>query len=482
MVRLIYTMLSKIKISILIIVFLAACLSPAESLGEVFSENVALSEAIWRLAAFLPASRSLTRTLNIEGLLGLPPVRICLTFGEALDPWPESLSLTFTAEDGPPPVFFTLSDRRPFGGPNLELTGPRVVLAAETARTEDFFLNLLTRLNQRLLVGRPRLEALRWVEKAPGFEAAHTRLLFGARFGPDDLFLARFDPARYTFRPYHESEYPGLGENSLSGWSERLSSVTALINAGQYYPDRAYMGRLRREGRELAPSSHPRWKGFLISGPAPAVLLDLQNSFGPADLGDWQNIMQSFMMLDKTGAIRVRDSRNLAGRSAIGQDLEGRIVLIMTPAAVSLYDLALALQEPELKLVQVLGLDGGFESQLFLRWEGGFFLAGSQYSISGQRAIRLPGYYASLPAVLAVEPLGSSSLGFKKIPEKPESQTQAQDAEGLVGENKTNAEANFEKTQIGRQLPAENSKGGGDNIAEDQSGSSFGHRKVGTLD
>ncbi|MDR1044516.1 MAG: phosphodiester glycosidase family protein [Candidatus Adiutrix sp.] len=379
---------------------------------ESFSGNSRLREAIWRLAAFIPGDLE-ERGLKVEGVRGLPPVTITLGFDEVLDPWPESLTLSFVAEESQPPTYFIVSDRRPFGGPNLRLEGPPVKEAGgrEADEPAALFLDLLNRLNDRLLARRPRLGPIDWRENAPGFETACVRLLFGARLGPADLFLVRFDPARFTFRPYHESEYPELEQVNIGGWAERLTQAAALINSGQYYPDRSYMGLLSRGGQRLSTAAHPQWKGVLVADPRPeapeglpaAAIIDLQKD-DVLKAEYYQSAMQSFMLLDREGQIRVRNSHNLAGRAAVGQDQAGRIVLIMTPAAIALHDLALVLKSPALELRQVMGLDGGFESQLLLRQNGTPFLSGGQFSITEQRAVYIPGYHPTLPAILAVLP------------------------------------------------------------------------------
>ena len=184
----------------------------------------------------------------------------------------------------------------------------------------------------------------------------------------------------------------------------------SLINGGQYYPDRTYMGNLIREGKKLSDKPHAQWKGFVVSNPkssapptAPAATIIDMDAPGNLKPAYYKNVLQSFMLFDERGHIRVQNSYNLSGRAAIGEDKEGRLFLIMTPAAISIYDLAVVLQSPSLGLKKAMSLDGGFEAQLLL-WEQDLpFLSTGQFTISDNKAIYLPGYHPSLPSVLAVE-------------------------------------------------------------------------------
>ncbi len=409
----------KIKTHILLLSCLWAALLWAPALSRAgeslkdFSGNEKLRQAIWRLGAFVPAAAgdAAGALTLIDGIEGLAPVAIKLSYAEPLDPWPQALSLTFKAEDSPP-RWLVLADSRPFGGPNLSLNYGQLALEAGLSGSPaEIFLDILQRLNQRLMRSRPSLGPVKWLEHEKGFEAARVELLYGARFGPADLFLARFDPTLFALKPYHESEFPLEPQANIALWAQRLPQAAALINAGQYYPDRSYMGSLFRDGQSLSSGPHSQWKGLVVSGPGPeapagapeAALLDLLEA--PADWRPehYQNQMQSFMMLDAQGRVRVRDSQQLASRAALGQDKQGRLILIMTPAAVSLYDLAVALKNSSLDLTRVLGLDGGFEAQLLLRQGDRPFQASGRFSISPQRWVYVPGYRPALPAVLAVE-------------------------------------------------------------------------------
>ncbi len=411
-------MFEKIKIYILALFAWLLAAAPAWGDGEAyFTEGAeALKAAVWRLAAFVPADEAApytVRRLEISGLPGLQPTTVTLKFDEPLNPWPLEISLSLQAEQGDPPLIFTMSDRRPFGGPNIQFSGLSPTLQRDMPESPpELFLKILTRVNERLMSARPLLEEPQWTEAGEGFSTARVRLLYGAREGLAELYLVRVEPERHVFLPWHENDFPESDAAAMAGWAERLPGALAIINAGQYYPDRSYMGLLRRDGVDLHDELHKSWKGFLVSEPldnaphgAPrAAIIDLETNMAEWRPEDYKNIMQSFMILDRLGRIRVKDSRNLAGRAAVGLDREGRIILIMTPAAVSLYDLALALKNSGLGLSEVLGLDGGFEAQLYSATDGEPLTAASYFSISEKKALFLPGYSPTLPAVLAVHP------------------------------------------------------------------------------
>ncbi|MDL2260375.1 hypothetical protein LJB99_05840, partial [Deltaproteobacteria bacterium OttesenSCG-928-K17] len=212
----IYTMLVKMKITIfaaclaMIVIFTPTAGARADN-GEggalsSFSGNAALRDLIWRLAAFVPAGEDETseRAVFVDGVKGLPPVTIRFNFGEPLDPWPQALALTFQAEETGPPVFFTLSDARPFGGPNIKIDGPVPGAAGrrEAADLPGLMADILARLNKRLMAARPKMGPVEWQQNGPGFEAARAKLLYGARIGENDIYLIRFDPEKYYFKPY----------------------------------------------------------------------------------------------------------------------------------------------------------------------------------------------------------------------------------------------------------------------------------------
>jgi uncharacterized protein YigE (DUF2233 family) len=241
------------------------------------------------------------------------------------------------------------------------------------------------------------------------------KLRYGLRMGSRELYIMRLDPAKFSFKPWHEKEF-GIQEEldglDIAAWADTLPQARLLINGGQYYQDRSYIGLLSRDGAWLSSKKHRTWKGFLLSDPndsAPAgspaaTVLDQARNQASIAPEFYQNVMQTLMLLDDSGKIRVNNSFHLASRAAIAQGEDGFIYFIMTSGAISLHDLAVVLKDPALKLRRVLCLDGGFEAQIFWRRpDGSQTMVKAEYLVFPTETFHW-NMYRSLPSVIAVLP------------------------------------------------------------------------------
>lgn len=371
----------------------------------------ALKAAVWRLGAFLPPGdqdlanvpRKLQATLSDGVTLAAD-----LEFAEPFLPWPTRLTLTVRLGQPQHPDHLVLVMTHPF-----DQTGVRVLSqAAYSPAGETQYrvaAEMLSAIADILSAAWPRLEKFDWQRIAPGLETATAYLRYGPRLGPRQLYLARLEPDKFDFKPWHEADFQidGFKEGvNIDGWSRLLPQATLLINGGQYELDRSYIGLLRRDGSWLASERHNSWQGFLVSEPGPdapanaprAAVLDLELRELPLRPEQYLNVMQSLMLLDSRGRIRVKDSYYLASRAAIGQDREGRIWAIMCPGAISLHDLALTLKDPSLDLVRVLCLDGGFEAQIW--WKNNAdppLSVTAEYLVFPNETVYAPQMFRSLP-------------------------------------------------------------------------------------
>ncbi len=368
-----------------------------------------LAQAVWELSALLPEGETDPAVTPRRFQAVLPDGRslaVDMDFNDPFSAWPARLSLVYQADE--PADRLRLEVRPPFDRPTVS-GGPGPAMPPRDIAAD------LRALKQRLDILWPRLEPFDWRRTAPGCDTAEIPLRYGVRMGPRVMRVVRLDPKLYDFKPYHERDFNITDERealNIEGWQRLLSSAVALINGGQYFTNRDYIGILRRDGQYLSGKARQSWSGYLVSGPRPgapagaprAAVLDMERekTLNPEH---FDQIMQSLMLLDDSGKIRVNNSYYLASRAGVGQDAQGRIWLIMVPGAISLHDWATVLMDPALGLTRVLCLDGGFEAQLaFKNPDGRDEVFTAEYLVFPTETVYAKGIFRSLPSVIAAEP------------------------------------------------------------------------------
>jgi len=239
-----------------------------------------------------------------------------------------------------------------------------------------------------------------WTGLFPGLEFTRVRAARYCRTGEPGIAFVRLDPERCRIEPYHEREYPDRPPAGLDGWQKRLHAPV-VVNAGLYDPDRVHLGIFRRHGRDLGGRSHSRWKALLVSGgrAAPrAGLLDLSREADRTRAAAYPHAVQSLMLLDRSGRIRVRRSEKVARRSGVATDASGRLFIFVTEGGYTLYETALLLRESGWGLVAAMALDGGREAELAVTSDPVRYRT-ADHTEGGWMETE-----ASLPAVIAVWP------------------------------------------------------------------------------
>jgi hypothetical protein len=245
----------------------------------------------------------------------------------------------------------------------------------------------------------PRFRALR-----PGVEFELVRGEPYCRMGPSEIAVLRLDPRRVRIKMAHYSQLPDHEPLDILEW-ERRSGAIAVFNAGQYYPDYSYMGLFVSAGRTISKQLHPEYRAALVaepkSGGPGARVLDLDAHPIRPDANPWREVAQSFMLFDDDGKIRVRRSSQVAYRTAVGEDAQGRLVVIATEGGYTLFELAGLLQTLHLGLKRVMSMDGGEEATLCVN-AGGFRYASFGRRVEGGDVPNPMRPTVPLPAVVTV--------------------------------------------------------------------------------
>lgn len=197
-----------------------------------------------------------------------------------------------------------------------------------------------------------------WETLAPGLER---RSLLP---DPDNLLsqmiVLRIDPARYTFRAHYR---PGEPLNLIQ-WREELPDATAFVNANFFTPAFEILGLLVAAGVTYGQSYEGYGGTFAIENGAANVW---SNQARPYQGETLEQAVQGFPMLVADGqqAYNNPNPDRATRRTFVGQDVEGRILIGVTPLlGLTLADLSAFLATTDLGLVNAVNLDGGGSTML----------------------------------------------------------------------------------------------------------------------
>jgi hypothetical protein len=361
-------------------------------------------------------------------------------FQDDLSVWPMALEAEclVRGQDGGSRLS-VIKDARPFGQDNLSIEqsggeedkkflkeNKRQDSDDKSSKKQNNYLNSQDNTERRLILENclsevsgslsegPYFEPFGWRLIETGLWRAETEARYGPRLGPREIVLIRVSPDHFRLSPYHESEKEGWREEpgNIGVWSKRLPEAPFIINGGQYYPDRRYMGTLRRQGKDIGGGGpHKTFRGFWVQDPVAdgverpdSSLIDLETiRVGEPGQDDYGTVIQSYMVLDRLGRVRVRKTERLASRTVLGYDHEGRAVFIMVKGAIAMSDLAILAQK--LGLASALGLDGGLETQLVFNTANGAEIQVGRYANNFLGNFLVEDLSPSLPSVIAFERL-----------------------------------------------------------------------------
>lgn len=250
----------------------------------------------------------------------------------------------------------------------------------------------------------------KWVRVAPGVLFALVRAGRYCRSGSPELAVVRLDPARIRIEPFHESEFPPDERSGIKSWQARLGA-TVVVNAGLYTEDRDHLGTFRRGGKDIGGVTHRSWNGLLVfagseefpvtggGDRADARILDLSIEADREIADFYPNAVQSMMLLDRTGEIRVRRTERIAPRTVVAELQTGQLLIVVTEGSYTLWEMGALLRESEWGVVEAMALDGGSESNLVVVTEAPLYeTGGGNTDFRYRLQTKLPGVIAVWPS------------------------------------------------------------------------------------
>jgi hypothetical protein len=192
-----------------------------------------------------------------------------------------------------------------------------------------------------------------WLSLDPGLDRREIVVPFMEQGFAERLILFRIDPAFFTFRVRYSPGFPRY----VSEWDPTAARL--VFNAGFFDENNAALGLLVSDGQSFGASYRDLGGMFSVVAGRPHIRSLI---YQPYELIEpLEQAVQSFPTLIYPDGSPFDNEDNVrARRTAVGQDAEGRIYLIIAPhLAFTLAELAAWLHTSDLGLTIALNLDGG---------------------------------------------------------------------------------------------------------------------------
>lgn len=183
------------------------------------------------------------------------------------------------------------------------------------------------------------------------------------------IHVLRVDPRRW------ELTLHGLPSGESDGWSARewarREELVAAINAGMYQQDyRTHSGYMRADGTVFSrgTNSYLSAAAFdpLDKRDPPFRIFDLDVAPLATVLARYRRVVQNLRLVKRPGESRWSQQQRRWSEAALGEDHDGRALLIFCGTPLPLDQLVGTLLSLPLGLVAAQHLEGGAQAQLFV--------------------------------------------------------------------------------------------------------------------
>lgn len=200
-----------------------------------------------------------------------------------------------------------------------------------------------------------------WQTLAPGIE--QRRMEFEADSFSIGAVLVRLDPSQVVFRVHYSPDQP----RSMADWQAVLPDASIIVNGGFFDEAEQALGLLVSDGQPFGSSFVGVGGMFQVSESGVRVRSLVTEPYQGEAL---TQAVQAFPMLIESGGVLARQGEGFdrrARRTAIGQDRQGRIIVVIVPLdSISLAELQQTLFTRELDLAIAFALDGGRSTGLVI--------------------------------------------------------------------------------------------------------------------
>ncbi len=211
-----------------------------------------------------------------------------------------------------------------------------------------------------------------WKTLEAGLELGVFQSKTPALFSKSEINILRVDPKLWDIKLYSTQEF-GYDKNiSAKEWSNR-HNLTAAINAGMYLQDMStHVGYLQADDLILNKrvNRYQSVAGFSPRSPTttPFRIFDLDED--SADISEitrqYSHVVQNLRLIKRPGENRWTQQGRRWNEAALGEDKQGRALLIYSDSPLSVHDFNNMLLSLPIDLVSAQHLEGGKEAQLYI--------------------------------------------------------------------------------------------------------------------
>jgi hypothetical protein len=210
-----------------------------------------------------------------------------------------------------------------------------------------------------------------WTSLAPGLEIAFFGLPADEASRDSALTVLRVDPRHWQLRLLCASATADMPSLTAKQWSE-LHELAAATNAGMFAADgRTHVGYLRNE-LHVNSAAKNQYQSVAAFSPkvshVPAFrIFDLEHTNFDTILKQYDCVVQNLRLIKRPRENRWSPQPRKWSEAALGEDAEGRALLIFCRMPLAMHDFNQLLLSLPLDLVSAQHLEGGPEAQLYVK-------------------------------------------------------------------------------------------------------------------
>jgi hypothetical protein len=211
-----------------------------------------------------------------------------------------------------------------------------------------------------------------WKKLENGLELGVFQVNTKSLFNHSEITVLRIDPKQWDIKLYSIQQFDYKSGITTKEWSQR-HKLTAAINAGMHLPDMTtHVGYMQTgkttQGRRV--KSYQSLAAFspVTEGVTPYRIFDLDETGTDFEQikKDYAHVVQNLRLIKRPGENRWEQKNRRWNEAALGEDKQGRALLIYSSGILSMHDFNKAILSLPLNIVAAQHLEGGREAQLYI--------------------------------------------------------------------------------------------------------------------